>query len=74
MGHRTCWARGIGIYLHASYRNAIGHKGLVIRDAKLVFPVASNFCKRVTGIWQPLLEPEVRKAELSLCVRQVETA
>jgi hypothetical protein len=34
--------------LHANYRNAIGHRGLVIRHAKLVFPMASDFCKRVS--------------------------
>ena len=48
LGHRTCWAREVGIYLHANYRDAIGHKGLVIRDAKLVFPSKFNFCKRVS--------------------------
>ncbi|KAI3573229.1 hypothetical protein IWW34DRAFT_148043 [Fusarium oxysporum f. sp. albedinis] len=31
----------VGIYLHTIYRNAIGYKGLVIRNAKLVFTSAS---------------------------------
>jgi hypothetical protein len=48
LGHRTCWAREVGIYLHAIYRNAIGYKGLVIRNAKLVFRSVSDFCKRVS--------------------------
>ncbi|KAJ0129399.1 Oleate hydroxylase FAH12 [Fusarium oxysporum f. sp. albedinis] len=94
-----CYVIGIGIYLHASYKNAISHKGLVIRDAKLVFPSESNFCNRISrphsiqhiistngasyrayypsagwpgkaGISQPLLEPDTRRAEISLACQR----
>jgi hypothetical protein len=103
LGHRTCWAREVGTYLHTIYRNAIGYKGLVIRNAKLVFTSASSFCKHVSrthsiqhiigtngafyracypsagwqgaaGISQPLMKPDVRRAEISLCMWQLKTA